>query len=115
MGAEDNPLIGDYFPIIEVVRVGRGKKRPASLRAESGKIVFVRLHTIPFRDENERVGGAVKIFEEVAPSFINMRGSKLAAVGGIDPMTGIVSRGMIECRLYERVQRSMPTIRLPSA
>src|SRR5258707_1269250 len=51
--AEDNPLVGDYFPITEVMRVGRGKKGPASLRVKSGKIVFVRLHTIPFRDEDE--------------------------------------------------------------
>jgi two-component system, cell cycle response regulator len=62
MDADNNLLIGDSFPVIEAMRSGRGKNGRASLRSKNGHFVMVKLHTVPFRDENGRISGAVENF-----------------------------------------------------
>jgi diguanylate cyclase (GGDEF)-like protein/PAS domain S-box-containing protein len=98
----NNPLQGDAILLMETLREGRSQNTRASIRTREGHFVAVKVQTLPFRDEQDVVQGAVEIFEEAVPAVANnRRTSKLAALGRLDMATGVLNRLMIEARLSE--------------
>jgi diguanylate cyclase (GGDEF)-like protein/PAS domain S-box-containing protein len=100
--AENNPLAGNAVPLLETMRDGRCLNVRASLRKKSGQSIGVHMRTVPLRGEDGRMQGAAELFEEVitrTPS--ERRHNKLAAVGCVDQLTGILNHSMIHAHLQE--------------
>lgn len=99
---ENNPLDGNAIPLLETMRDGRCLNVRASLRKKSGQSIGVHLRTVPLRGDDGRMQGAAELFEEVITRTpANRRHSKLAAVGCIDQLTGILNHSMIQAHLQE--------------
>jgi len=100
--SQNNPLAGSEVPLLETMRSGSCLTQEVSLRRKSGQSVSVRLKTVPLRDDDGRMHGAAELFEEVqtrTPS--ERRHNKLAALGCMDQLTGILNHSMIQAHLQE--------------
>jgi two-component system, cell cycle response regulator len=93
----NNPLQGNAIPLVELLRDGNAVDLQVSLKKKGGHFVLVR-------DEGGKIQGAVEIFEELSSTAKNdRRGNKLAAHGCIDPVTGVLSRAMVQAHLQEHL------------
>jgi len=100
--AENKPLEGNEFPLLETMRSGSCLTVRASLRRKSGQSVGIHLRTVPLRGDDGRMQGAAELFEEVVTRTPNeRRHNKLAALGCLDQPTGVLNRSMIQAHLQE--------------
>jgi len=100
--AQNNPLEGTAAPLLETMRDGNCLTLQASLRRKSGQSVGVQLKTVPLRGDDGRMHGAVELFEEVITRTpVERRHNKLAALGCLDQLTGLLNHSMIHAHLQE--------------
>jgi diguanylate cyclase (GGDEF)-like protein/PAS domain S-box-containing protein len=100
--AENNPLLENSVPLLATMREGRCLNVQASLHRKSGQSVSIHLRTVPLRGEDGRLQGAVELFEEIITRTpIERRHNKLAALGCLDALTGILNHSMIQAHLQE--------------
>ena len=99
---ENNPLEGNAVPLLETMRDGRCLTVQASLRRKSGQSVGVHLRTVPLRGDDGRLQGEAELFEEVLTRTpTERRHNKLAALGCLDQLTGMLNHSMIQAHLQE--------------
>jgi two-component system, cell cycle response regulator len=100
--AQNNPLEGSEVPLLETMRGGSCLTLQASLRRKSGQSVGVQLKTVPLRGDDGRLQGAVELFEEILTRTpTERRHNKLAALGCLDQLTGVLNHSMIQAHLQE--------------
>ncbi len=100
--AENNPLEGNAAPLLETMRNGNCVVVQASLRKKSGQSVSVRVKTVTLRGDDGRLQGAAEIFEEIQTRTpVERRHDKLAALGCLDQLTGLLNHSMIQAHLQE--------------
>jgi len=99
---QNNALTGNALPLVETLREGHCVVLPASLRRKSGQAVTVLVKTVPVRGETGRMEAAAELFEEIGQrSSLERRHAKLAALGCLDTVTGILNHSMIHAHLQE--------------
>lgn len=99
---QNNPLAGNDAPLLETMRGGGCLNVRASLRRKSGQSVGVHVRTVPLRGDDGRLQGAAELFEEViSRTPTERRHSKLAALGCLDQLTGVLNHSMIQAHLQE--------------
>jgi two-component system cell cycle response regulator len=99
---QNNPLAGNSVPLLETMRSGACLNLPASLRRKSGQSVGIHLRTVPLRGEDGRLQGAAELFEEIITRTpAERRHDKLAALGCLDQLTGVLNHSMIQAHLQE--------------
>lgn len=99
---QNNPLEGTSVPLLETMRDGNCLTVQASLRRKSGQSVGVQLKTVPLRGDHGRLHGAVELFEEIVTrTLAERRHNKLAALGCLDQLTGVLNHSMIHAHLQE--------------
>jgi len=100
--AQSNPLEGNAVPLLETMRNGNCLTVQASLRRKSGQSVGVQLKTVPLRGDDGRMHGAVELFQEIITRTpVERRHNKLAALGCLDQLTGVLNHSMIHAHLQE--------------
>lgn len=93
---------GVSVPVPETIREGRAVASQLSLRSKTGRLLAVKLQTIPLRDDRGTIIGAVKIFEPIPGLGIgDRRQKKLGAYGCLDALTGLLNHSMIQAHLKE--------------
>jgi diguanylate cyclase (GGDEF)-like protein/PAS domain S-box-containing protein len=101
MDLEDNPRFG-AAPLLETIRNGHSSDSSASLRSRSGDLIPVDVHTVPLRDDLNSMQGAMEIFVRANPGqHDDRRQSKLAGIGCLDALTGLLNHSMIHAHLNE--------------
>jgi len=99
---QNNPMKGNEAPLVETMKSGSCLTLRASLRRKSGQSVGVQLRTVPLRGEDGRLQGAVELFEEVLTRTpAERRHNKLAALGCLDQLTGVLNHSMIQAHVQE--------------
>lgn len=99
---QNTPLEGNSVPLLETMRTGSCLNVRASLRRKSGQSVGVHLRTVPLRGDDGRLQGAAELFEEfIKRTPEERRHNKLAALGCLDQLTGVLNHSMIQAHLQE--------------
>jgi diguanylate cyclase (GGDEF)-like protein/PAS domain S-box-containing protein len=98
----NNAQLATSVPLIETIRNGQPLTASGSLRAKNGNFIPVNVHTVPLRNEQNSMRGAVEIFTEAnSHETQDRRQSKLAVAGCLDPLTGVLNHSMIQAHLRE--------------
>ena len=99
---QNNPMEGSETPLLETMRDARCLTLQASLRRKSGQSVAVHLRTVPLRGDDGRLQGAVELFDEILTRTpVERRHDKLAALGCLDQLTGMLNHSMIHAHLQQ--------------
>lgn len=89
-------------PIDLALRDGRANTQQVSLLHKGGHRVPARLHTVPLRDANDKIIGAVESFTEyISADDLTQRQSKLAKYGCLDPVSGVLNHSMVQSHLRD--------------
>jgi diguanylate cyclase (GGDEF)-like protein/PAS domain S-box-containing protein len=90
--------------ITSVLRDGKPTIARVSLRHKEGHRIFVRLRGVPIRNGHGTIIGAAESFEEsLSASDWNRRQNKLLDYGCLDPVTGVLTQGVILTHLRENL------------
>ena len=98
-------LCTEGCPLSETIKTGEGQERLAFLRHKEGHRLPVLVRTMPVRDENGAVVGAVEVFSR--QSFRNdmvKRIQELEKEALVDPLTRMVNRRHLEASLQTRIE-----------
>jgi diguanylate cyclase (GGDEF)-like protein/PAS domain S-box-containing protein len=99
---QDDPLEGPSIPLLATLREGRAAAGQLSLHTKNGHFLPVHVQTVPLRDDQGNLAGAVEIFEPLSPPEVGeRRQSKLGAYGCLDVLTGLLNHSMIQAHLKE--------------
>jgi PAS domain S-box-containing protein/diguanylate cyclase (GGDEF)-like protein len=100
--ANDNDLRGDAAPIAIALREGHPNTMQVSFLHNDGHRIPARLHTVPLRDAQNNIIGAVESFSEFhsTDDFLQCEG-KLEQYGCLDRISGALNHGMVEAHLRE--------------
>jgi diguanylate cyclase (GGDEF)-like protein/PAS domain S-box-containing protein len=100
---ENKSILSDAAEMLAgVLRDGKPAIADVPLLHKAGHRVFVRLRAVPIRNSHGSIIGAAESFEEsLSASEWDRRQNKLADYGCLDPVTGILNRGMIQSHLRE--------------
>lgn len=93
-------------PLLYTLREGHPINASGSLRCKRGNFLPVTVQIVPLRDEQNVMRGAVEIFIEAAAhgsQVFESRQSKLAKIGCLDPLTGVLNHAMVQARLQENL------------
>ncbi len=102
--ANDNALTGESAPIAIALRDGKPNSMQVSLLHKDGHRVPARLHTVPLRDSQNAIIGAVESFSKyIAGDDFYRRQSKLAQYGCLDGVSGVLNHGMLQAHLREAI------------
>jgi diguanylate cyclase (GGDEF)-like protein/PAS domain S-box-containing protein len=100
--ANYSELLSEAPPIAIALRDGQPNTRQVSLLHKKGHRVPARLHTAPLRDGQHAIIAAVESFSDyIAAEEADPRRSKLARYGCLDPVSGVLTRVMMEAHLRE--------------
>jgi diguanylate cyclase (GGDEF)-like protein/PAS domain S-box-containing protein len=90
--------------LTSVLRDGKPTMAEVSLRHKAGHRIFVRLRAVPIRNGHGTIIGAAESFEEsLSSSDWDRRQSKLLDYGCLDPVTGVLTQGVILTHLRENL------------
>jgi diguanylate cyclase (GGDEF)-like protein/PAS domain S-box-containing protein len=99
---QDNELIGEAAPLAIALREGKPNTMQVSLLHRAGHRVPARLHTVPLRDSQNVIIGAVESFSEfVSGDDIHRRQSKLGQYGCLDRVSGVLNHSLVRAHLRE--------------
>lgn len=92
----------DVTPIVNTRKDGKPHTAHVSFLHRAGHRLPGRLFIVPLRDTRNTVVGAVGSFSEnLADGDPDSRESKLQQYGCLDPISGVLSHGMVEAHLRE--------------
>lgn len=84
------------------IRDGKPFVADVSVKHRSGHRIPLRMHTVPVRNAHGSIIGASQSFTELTSSSDwDQRQTKLAAIGCLDPSTGVLNENFIQFHLRE--------------
>jgi diguanylate cyclase (GGDEF)-like protein/PAS domain S-box-containing protein len=87
----------EHCPLIDTMAKGNIVTLTANLRHKDGYCVPVQRRCVPLLDANQKIIGAVKIFERVGvQEDLNLQLKKLKQIAYFDSLTGIPNRRYVE-------------------
>jgi PAS domain S-box-containing protein len=95
--SDNNDLSGPLAPVAVVIREGKPIEAQVSLRPKTGHRIPVQLWSLPIRNAQGLIVGAVESFEEsISVSDWDRRHTKLATYGCLDQASGVLNHGMVQ-------------------